>query len=234
MADRRQRAERQHAPTLGRDPVAGTDLAVGREWSDGHPRRPVDADGLDELEPRRSCAPDLLHEHLDATDVARCQHRRTDPPMDLHPGSTKQDDGEPQHDSGGERRSDDVQLDDPEQPTDDHAQHGPDEHRPPLAGEPRGHRFATGGCSASSMRRPAAGTQLAGDRPAKPDRSPGGGLRRSLCPPHPPPVGRRHISVLSVRRRRRGSRRWRPRDRVAHRDQCAAAGDGRGRARPRP
>ena len=31
------------------------------------------------------------------------------------------------------------------------------------------------------------GTQLAGDRPAKPDRSPGGGLRRSLRPPHPPP-----------------------------------------------
>jgi len=31
------------------------------------------------------------------------------------------------------------------------------------------------------------GTQLAGDRPVKPDRSPGGGLRRSLRPPHPPP-----------------------------------------------
>ena len=31
------------------------------------------------------------------------------------------------------------------------------------------------------------GTQLAGDRPDKPDRSPGGGLRRSLRPPHPPP-----------------------------------------------
>ena len=58
--------------------------------------------------------------------------------------------------------------------------------RGPLAGMM--FRFATRGCSASSQSRPAAGAQLAGDRPDKPDRS-RAGLRRSLRPPHPPPGG---------------------------------------------